>query len=405
MRVKILIRGGNLINKGAEAMLLTTVNQLKKRSDNVDFYVFPLDYEIGSYKKLGIHEMSYKNDKKSILFYFLKRFYRLSIPYLRMGKMDVLNQIDICRNFDGIIDISGYNYGDYWGVSGFKGLTIWLKKFNKRNNKFYILMPQAFGPFTQEDFNKYFDSFFANSELIFARDPQSYNYLDSKKANSQNLKLYPDMVFSFSEEDRTSVDIKEKQQLLFGYAPNIHVKKIIDEKFYEGKYYELIAEDFDKIFEKYPKSKIQLISTETFPDKIKKFDDAGICQNIYDKSNQKEKIDIVNSYSSSEDIYKQIKNCDLLIGSRFHSIIFALSLNIPVIVIGWSHKYEELMKDYDLTQFIMPNEMVGTGKLVSFINEIEKDYSNIESQIRKISEKNKTKNKEMFDTIAKTIRK
>jgi polysaccharide pyruvyl transferase WcaK-like protein len=47
---------------------------------------------------------------------------------------------------------------------------------------------------------------------------------------------------------------------------------------------------------------------------------------------------------NTDSIRLLIKQCDLLITSRFHAMVAGLSLCIPTFVIGWSHKYEEVLE-------------------------------------------------------------
>ncbi|GAJ06742.1 unnamed protein product, partial [marine sediment metagenome] len=54
---------------------------------------------------------------------------------------------------------------------------------------------------------------------------------------------------------------------------------------------------------------------------------------------------------SAELLKAVIGNCDLLIGSRFHSLVAALSQSVPTVALGWSHKYSELMGDVGLEEF------------------------------------------------------
>jgi colanic acid/amylovoran biosynthesis protein len=43
-----------------------------------------------------------------------------------------------------------------------------------------------------------------------------------------------------------------------------------------------------------------------------------------------------------------IKACDVVLVSRFHAMVGALSLAVPVVVLGWSHKYAEVMARFGL---------------------------------------------------------
>ncbi|MBD3292200.1 MAG: hypothetical protein GF393_04705, partial [Armatimonadia bacterium] len=47
-----------------------------------------------------------------------------------------------------------------------------------------------------------------------------------------------------------------------------------------------------------------------------------------------------------------IAACDVLVTSRFHAMISALATATPVLVIGWSHKYREVMEQFDLAEHV-----------------------------------------------------
>ena len=48
-----------------------------------------------------------------------------------------------------------------------------------------------------------------------------------------------------------------------------------------------------------------------------------------------------------------LKNADFLIGSRFHALISSLTQSVPVIGLGWSHKYQELFADFGIDDFLI----------------------------------------------------
>lgn len=50
----------------------------------------------------------------------------------------------------------------------------------------------------------------------------------------------------------------------------------------------------------------------------------------------------------AEEIRAYIGQCECLVASRFHAMVFALSEQVPVMLIGWSHKYQEVMEQFGL---------------------------------------------------------
>src|SRR5690606_25366184 len=77
---------------------------------------------------------------------------------------------------DIVIDAAGFAYSDQWGVSNCRELSSSSKIWKKNNTKF-IMLPQALGPFENEEIQKYVKIWAKNADLVFAREADSYQYL------------------------------------------------------------------------------------------------------------------------------------------------------------------------------------------------------------------------------------
>ena len=72
---------------------------------------------------------------------------------------------------------------------------------------------------------------------------------------------------------------------------------------------------------------------------------------------------VMKNVSGSENIYVDrninsvsikslISMCDVTVVSRFHAMVGSLSLKIPVMVLGWSHKYLEVMGQFGQEKYV-----------------------------------------------------
>ncbi len=72
---------------------------------------------------------------------------------------------------------------------------------------------------------------------------------------------------------------------------------------------------------------------------------------------------------------------DTLITSRFHAMISALATETPVLVVGWSHKYEEVLSEFDLTELTVPYDRLDAATLIRRFDDVWSQRSIITERI------------------------
>ena len=141
--MNIEIKGINAVNKGSEMMLLTILNELGSASQGVKFIVAPqIDMcEYPFYSRLGLFPkawLEYRGFQLGRLGSLIPR------PLRRLYGLVLDHEIDV------VLDASGFAYSDQWGEYPAKTMAHYTGKWKSKGKKI-ILMPQAFGPFKNEN--------------------------------------------------------------------------------------------------------------------------------------------------------------------------------------------------------------------------------------------------------------
>jgi polysaccharide pyruvyl transferase WcaK-like protein len=72
---------------------------------------------------------------------------------------------------------------------------------------------------------------------------------------------------------------------------------------------------------------------------------------------------------NTRSIKRLIQACDLVLVSRFHAMIAALCEAVPVIVLGWSHKYLEVMEPFGMADKVFDYQAFSSVELTEMVTD------------------------------------
>ena len=349
----IEIRKAGFINKGAELMLYACLEKLRATYPDATFTMAPTHSQ-GSqpFRKLVDAGMF----PKAWLYYKGIQWGHLAgfVPY----KVREMYGIILDHDVDVVIDAAGFSYSDQWGHQSAKELANSAVKWKKQGTKL-ILMPQAFGPFTNPKIKKLINIVVANADLVMPREQTSYQYLISAVGLRNNIKQYPDFT-----------------NLIMGFIPNIYDP--MNHRVCLVPNYRMIDKTSDAQSRAYL---LFMINCAQWLEQKK----AKPFILIHEGKNDMWLGEQISKASNNIPILKvdcplEIKGilgaCDATIASRFHALVSALSQGVPSLGTGWSHKYHELFCDYKFQEGIV---------------DILKPWPEIEQKLEMITEKHSHK--------------
>lgn len=81
--------------------------------------------------------------------------------------------------------------------------------------------------------------------------------------------------------------------------------------------------------------------------------DPELCMLLKELARNPDRVAMLTGKESALEVKSVIGQSDFLVASRYHSLVAALSMRTPVAVIGWSHKYDELMQVVGLSDYVI----------------------------------------------------
>jgi colanic acid/amylovoran biosynthesis protein len=96
-----------------------------------------------------------------------------------------------------------------------------------------------------------------------------------------------------------------------------------------------------------------LLGHQFLEDNSARKDDRTLCNYILSSLDRSLPVVHIDKTLSAAQVKSVIGNCDLLLSSRYHALIAAMSQGIPSSSIGWSHKYDELMSEVGLSSSVI----------------------------------------------------
>lgn len=374
----IEIKGVQFSNKGAELMLHAIIQEIKSRWPNAEICLVPnKNSPYGKRAKLGAFQKV--TLRKNIL--DLSGLYYLVPKKIRTifkEKWGIVTEADI----DVVLDASGFTYGDQWNNLMLKQTAIEVCRL-RRKTKHYIFMPQALGPFSNQANQKSANSAFSNASLVFARDKKSFNYV--KGVDSTLLvEKAPDFT------NLLVPTLDQRYEYLRNAVAVVPNSKMLSEKnnsqAWRDNYIKILIETINILASL--KLNVFLLNHEGEADHL-------LCAEI--NQHLMHPIDIVSPDDSLQ-VKAIIGQCKLVVCSRYHGCVSALSQQVPCIATSWSHKYEELYDDYHQLALLMSADVMGES-LQQFIHTVVKGLAETKRSLIKPATDYKVASLKMWQTI------
>jgi polysaccharide pyruvyl transferase WcaK-like protein len=354
--------GGTLWgNRGAEAMVVTTIGRVRERDPGASFVIF--SYMPGPDRALLRDPAVTVVDARPraiVLAWLGGLLSRLAGSVgVRLPDRALPAPARALRGCRALFDVSGISFHDgRLAVVAYNLLCNWQAFLLKVP---VIRLSQAMGPFRRLP-NRLPARWVTRRALhTFARGRGTADYLRELGVPDHCWSVAPDVAFAYqpgysltAENERQAgrlrehlADLREAGTLVVGLVPS----SLVDQKLAGegGDYLALLRRLVRDLQQRGAHVVIMPNATRAGVDAPRN-NDLVVITRLRDQiaadptGIDRAAISYVDFDLNTAAIRSLVEQCRLLITSRFHAMVAALALGVPPLVMGWSHKYQEVLE-------------------------------------------------------------
>lgn len=264
---------------------------------------------------------------------------------------------------------------------------------------------QAIGPF-QGRVNRIVSKvFLPRSRTIVTRGRITHEYATG--LGLDNLVAGADYAFSLemdgTERDAVAqvVDLSFFDGEVVGVCPSVVMQKKVDA--IGGDYAGTIATFIEALQAQGRKVALIPHSVRTGTDKTHN-NDLPLCRAIVGRLRSSDRMLFVDRELTSQQLRWLIGQCDLFVASRFHAMVSSLAMAVPTVVIGWSHKYREVLEMFEVEEWAFGSEQLSPAYLLQRFDELAAQRDDVKARLDRNLPTVKATSRAQADLIADVLR-
>lgn len=382
MSVKILLIGARLCrNLGGPSLLTTTMSVLDEFFQDTEYtFISPTSEDLPLAETLGVRIIPVPSLKKLgfVVAALTKAFLGITL-----GSRYVREVIDAFVQTDIVIDIRGIDFSDSVGRNTFvarasRGTYFLLAKLFRKP---VVKYTADLGPF-ESRWNRLFARLYLKYtlDLILARSDVTRKRLE-KLGVTTPIRVCPDTAFLLEAHTTKLAEDLSKQKAdspIVGFSVSWKAA-------HQSNNPEIYLRSMAALADYAVKSigaKIVLIPNEFSADKA--LDDVYIARETLKKMEKNGQAIIVSENYTAQQFKGIIRQCDVVIASRYHTIIASLSQAIPVLAVGWHAKYPEVLRLVGQEQYFCSVESLDFDVLKEKFDQLWQSRDDIRKEISSV---------------------
>lgn len=287
----------------------------------------------------------------AILAWLLRKAGRSPRAACRMRAMRSMVEADV------VVDISGISFVDGRGMATLVYNTL-ITGTPLLIGRPVVKCAQALGPFEQTPNRQVARRVLSRCEAVCPRGKQTREHLDQIGLPSRT-RVMPASDLAFLMEvpqDATerAAEIVARHRFEgspVGVLPSSVVERYCAEQNID--YIAVMATLIDSVAERTGRRVMLIPHSARADDRPGRMNDRPTCRAIHERLSRPDSCALVDESLPPTVLRALIQECEVVATSRFHAMISALATSTPVLVVGWSHKYAEVLSQIGLEDWVV----------------------------------------------------
>lgn len=315
-------RPGSFINKGGELMMRAIVKEL---GEDVDLAVEPWIAPYGARARLGLLQKLW-----------VRRLGRGAALPASLVPRPVRRRFGIVgeNEIHAVLDASGFRYtdDDRYGRRSARELEGNARRW-RRGGKVVVLLPQALGPFRTPDVREPFLRALESVDLVYARDARSEAHLRAVAPGDERIRRAPDFTITLAGICPPDLERLVGSGPFACLVPNDRMLERTAPEIAEG-YVAFLRSCAHEVAALGLRPVLVLHETAR---------DTAFVERLGDALGPEPRVVTERDPLVLKGI---LGAAAVVVSSRYHALVSAMSQGVPVVATGWSHKYAALLEDF-----------------------------------------------------------
>lgn len=303
---------------------------------------------------------------------------------------------------DAALDLAGISFADDRGVP----ITV----YNALMTGLPLLlgvptlkMAQALGPFKTQPNKTLARVVLPRLSVVCARGNRTREHLDGLGLG--NVVDVADLAFSLDEAASLPREVSQRVDAAGDHVvvmPSAVVRKLFERD--GGDYVDAVTGLVRQIRERTGLAVVIAPHSYRVGAPEGRMNDGPVCREIAARLADDDKVVLVDADLTAGELRHLVAGSRALVTSRFHAMISGLATCTPTVVVGWSHKYREVLGDFGLAQLGCDSaQLASPGVIVDLVENVLSRRDEMSRQIAQQLPAVKERSLRNFSEIARVV--